>query len=104
MLRAHTWPGNVRELEHWIESAIVLAPDGKITQAQLPKQRRAPTASTPNAEGGVVLPLGLSLEEAEKRYLSATLDACDGNKAEAARRLGIGRNTIGRVMRASASR
>ena len=34
---------------------------------------------------------------ATKRYVSATLDACEGNKAEAARRLEIGRNTIGRM-------
>jgi transcriptional regulator with GAF, ATPase, and Fis domain len=101
MLRAHAWPGNVRELEHWIESAIVLAPDGKITASHLPKQRKAATASTPQvgAADGVVLPLGLTLEEAERRYLSATLDACEGNKAEAARRLAIGRNTIGRVLK-----
>jgi Nif-specific regulatory protein len=100
MLRAHTWPGNVRELEHWIESAIVLAPDGMIASLHLPKQRRLPGASAATSPAdGVVLPLGLTLEEAERRYLAATLDACDGNKAEAARRLAIGRNTIGRVLK-----
>jgi Nif-specific regulatory protein len=106
MLRAHAWPGNVRELEHWIESAIVLAPDGKIRAAHLPKPRKPPsaTASAPAIapavmNEGLVLPLGLTLEEAERRYLQATLDACDGNKAEAARRLAIGRNTIGRVLK-----
>jgi Nif-specific regulatory protein len=45
----------------------------------------------------VAIPLGLTLDEATKRYVAATLDACDGNKAEAARRLEIGRNTIGRM-------
>jgi Nif-specific regulatory protein len=45
----------------------------------------------------VVVPLGLTLDEASRRYVSATLEACDGNKAEAARRLEIGRNTIGRM-------
>ncbi len=100
MLRTHTWPGNVRELEHWIESAIVLAPDGRITAAHLPKPRRVQAPGAPPAPAdAVVLPLGLSLEEAERRYLVATLDACDGNKAEAARRLSIGRNTIGRVLK-----
>ena len=110
MLRGHAWPGNVRELEHWIESAIVLAPDGKITAGHLPKPRKSPSASasqpnvTPSASASasadeVVLPLGLTLEEAERRYLQATLDACDGNKAETARRLAIGRNTIGRVLK-----
>ena len=41
--------------------------------------------------------LGMTLEEATRRYVSATLDACDGTKAEAAQRLEIGRNTIGRM-------
>ena len=45
----------------------------------------------------MALPLGLTLDEATRRYVQATLDACDGNKAEAARRLEIGRNTIGRM-------
>ncbi|HEY8074497.1 MAG TPA: sigma-54 dependent transcriptional regulator, partial [Labilithrix sp.] len=94
MLRAHAWPGNVRELEHWIESAIVLAPDGRIAPSHLPKQRRAQT----RAEAGGV-PLGLTLDEATRRYVAATVEACDGNKAEAARRLEVGRNTIGRVLK-----
>jgi Nif-specific regulatory protein len=115
VLRAHTWPGNVRELEHWIESAVVLAPDGRIGTAHLPRMRRvvpvAPTAgastaapatassstSTSTSAAAVSIPLGLTLDEATKRYVSATLDACEGNKAEAARRLEIGRNTIGRM-------
>ena len=36
---AHDYPGNVRELEHWIESAIALAPDGRVTLAHLPSRR-----------------------------------------------------------------
>ncbi|MEI8255246.1 MAG: tetratricopeptide repeat protein, partial [Deltaproteobacteria bacterium] len=43
ILRSHSWPGNVRELEHWIESAIALGPDGRVTAAQLPA-RRGPRA------------------------------------------------------------
>ncbi len=107
VLRAHTWPGNVRELEHWIESAVVLAPDGRIGTTHLPRTRRGPApaagagagagAGAAAGEGGVALPLGMTLEEATRRYVQATLDACDGNKAEAARRLEIGRNTIGRM-------
>ncbi len=98
MMRTHQWPGNVRELEHWVESAIVLAPDGRIGAAHLPRPRdigRAPTADA----NAVVLPLGLTLEEASRRYVAATVDACDGNKAEAARRLDVGRNTIGRTLK-----
>lgn len=99
-MRAHTWPGNVRELEHWVESAIVLAPDGRIRASHLPRVRRGVHEGreepTP-AEAGI--PLGLSLEEATSRYVAATVEACDGNKAEVARRLEVGRNTIGRVLK-----
>jgi Nif-specific regulatory protein len=104
VLRAHTWPGNVRELEHWIESAVVLAPDGRIGTQHLPRMRKGAGASAgasagagAGASAGVAIPLGVTLEEATRRYVAATLEACEGNKAEAARRLEIGRNTIGRM-------
>jgi Nif-specific regulatory protein len=107
VMRAHTWPGNVRELEHWVESAIVLAPDGRIAASHLPRPRRASvpgvTAARPASEPAIAeahaVPLGLTLEEATWRYVAATVDACDGNKAEAARRLDVGRNTIGRILK-----
>ncbi len=94
-LRRHSWPGNVRELEHWIESAIVLAPDGLVRAENFPSE--SPIVDDGSA-GGFALPVGLSLEEAERRYVAATVAACDGNKAEAARRLGIGRNTLARAL------
>jgi Nif-specific regulatory protein len=104
VLRTHTWPGNVRELEHWVESAVVLAPDGRIGPSHLPRARQVigprpagGAGDSPGAGGGVEIPLGLTLEEATRRYVGATLEACDGNKAEAARRLEIGRNTVGRM-------
>jgi transcriptional regulator with GAF, ATPase, and Fis domain len=109
VIRAHTWPGNVRELEHWVESAIVLAPDGRIGASHLPRTRRSPSAtalrpvSDPSlvaaSPAGTVVPFGLTLDDATRRYVQATVDACDGNKAEAARRLDIGRNTIGRILK-----
>ncbi len=102
-LREHSFPGNVRELEHWIESAVVLAPDGRIGAGHLPRARRvAPGGDRPSVtagHGGVPLPLGLPLDEAIQRYVAATVDAAGGNKAEAARRLAIGRNTIGRYLK-----
>jgi Nif-specific regulatory protein len=47
---------------------------------------------------GVELPLGLTLDEAIRRYADATVAACDGNKTEAARKLNIGRNTLARAL------
>jgi Nif-specific regulatory protein len=134
-LREHAWPGNVRELEHWIESAVVLATDGRIARSTLPARRgpreepgssdalrpppstqaeappsraataaesadaRAPEGDTRAGDNNVLVPLGLSLEDAMRRYVAATLTACNGNKTEAARRLSVGRNTIGRALK-----
>ena len=50
------------------------------------------------ADESIELPLGLSLEEATRRYVDATVAACDGNKTEAARKLNIGRNTLARAL------
>jgi DNA-binding NtrC family response regulator len=94
-LRAHRWSGNVRELEHWVESAVVLSPDGHLAEELLPQSRRMASG----AHGAGAIPLGLTLEEATQRYIKATVDACDGNRTEAAKRLGVGRNTVGRALK-----
>ncbi len=102
VLRRHRWAGNVRELEHWVESAVVLSPDGRIADELWPQSRRggepAPTSAAPR-EAGVTLPAGLTLDDAIERYIRATVDACGGNKTEAAKRLAVGRNTVGRALK-----
>src|SRR5581483_8974864 len=90
-LLAHDFPGNVRELEHWIESAIVLAPDGVIRASAFPSAEGAPRKPH---EPAIEIALGLSLEEAERRYARAVVQQHEGNKTEAAKALGIGRNTL----------
>jgi Nif-specific regulatory protein len=100
VLRAHDWPGNVRELEHWIESAVVLSPDGGITPALLPSARRVRVGDTKGAPHAAI-PLGLSLNDATRRYIDATLQACEGNKTHAARSLRVGRNTLARALSSS---
>lgn len=96
-LLSHSWPGNVRELEHWVESATVLAgPGGELADDLLPPSARS---VPPPGSAGFRLPLGLPLTEVSIRYIRATVEACGGNKAEAARRLGVGRNTVLRAMK-----
>jgi Nif-specific regulatory protein len=108
-IRAHPWPGNVRELEHWVESAIALSRDGRIGAELLPMRRtitqelpavkrQAEPAAAPSPRD-VALPIGLSLDEATARYAEATVTACEGNKTEAAKKLGIGRNTLARLLK-----
>jgi Nif-specific regulatory protein len=95
-LFAHRWPGNVRELEHWIESALVLAPDGVIRASRFPERPPGPTSLAPG-DDAVRLPHGLSANEARDAYVRATLEHVGGNKSEAARRLGVSRNTVARL-------
>jgi Nif-specific regulatory protein len=104
-LHAHTWPGNVRELEHWVESAVVLSRDGTIRPEHLP--RRVSRESRENggavADGREVsLATSLTLEEASRRYALAQLELAGGNRTETARRLGISRNRLARLLGGSA--
>ena len=71
IIRAHSYPGNVRELEHWIESAIVLAPDGRITAGQLP---RTPENSRIEPQH----PRGRHSARIDARRRDAALRATDG--------------------------
>ena len=93
-LYKHSWPGNVRELEHCIESAVVLAKGEVIGSAQLSLPGRAGEHTSP----GFYAP-GTSLEVVERDHILRTLEFCDGNQSEAARMLGIGRNTLARKLK-----
>jgi len=44
-------------------------------------------------------PAGAPLREVIREHVQRTVEACDGNHSEAARRLGIGRNTLARHLR-----
>jgi Nif-specific regulatory protein len=93
-LREHTWPGNVRELEHFVESRVVLSRDGVIDVSDIPRV----AVGAPSPVAGVNLPHGLSLHEAARRYAAATVARLSGNRSQAARELGIGRNRVGRLL------
>lgn len=57
-----------------------------------------PPTGNEAAEPSIALPLGLTLEEASARYVEATVAHCGDNRTEAARRLGLGRNTVTRML------
>ncbi len=102
-LIAYSWPGNVRELENAIERAVVLAAGPTIGIKDLGLSPRVTTgvmAAVPAAVAdAIVLPPGLSLEQAERRYAVAILEREDGNQSAAARALGISRNKLARLLR-----
>lgn len=87
-LQAYEWPGNVRELRNFIERSLIL---GYFPKEDLPLNldldEREHTAEDPQNE---------SLEQVEKTHILRVLNACSGNKSEAARRLGVSRKTLER--------
>jgi DNA-binding NtrC family response regulator len=90
LLEAYDWPGNVRELRNVIERAVILASDGAVGPAHLPKEILARAADP--AAG--VADEWLTLEQLERRHIRAVLERCGGNKTRAARELGISRVTL----------
>jgi two-component system response regulator HydG len=91
-LRAHHWPGNVRELRNAIERALVLSPPGRLEMVDLDGPRGAP----PAGEG--MLPFPATLKQITQAASQAMLQLAGGNKSEAARRLGISRPRLQRIL------
>ena len=91
-LADYPWPGNVRELENVIGGAVIMASSTTITPAALPEELRPGAASPRAAES-------LNLQEMEKRLIRRALTRTDGNKARAARLLGIDTSTLWRKLK-----
>lgn len=121
LFMSYSWPGNVRELRHILEHACILCPGGEITLKHLRRdlvdQMRAsgfvsPTAAPPSAPAPVpetpsmahypteYAPQPPMRRKADKQDILDALERCDGNKAKAARQLGIHRATLYRKLKA----
>jgi len=87
------WPGNVRELENCIERAVALTRMTHITATDLPEKIHdyQPSRIVIGGEGPDEL---ITLEEMERRYVRRVLEACGGNKTQAAKVLGIDRRSL----------
>jgi DNA-binding NtrC family response regulator len=92
-LYTYDWPGNIRELRNCVESAVVMSQGKLITVEDLP-----PGIKAGNDEGWIRIPLGTSMEEAEKIIIRETVSAQKGNQSKAADILGIGRKTLHRKL------
>jgi len=92
-LLAYDWPGNVRELRNCMERVVALMRGERVGVEDLPPKVR-------DYRSGHVLIAGdhphelQPLEEVERRYILRVVEACKGNKSQAARVLGIGRKTL----------
>ncbi len=92
-LYAYDWPGNVRQLRNCIESAVVMTSGTVITLDDLPPSIRS-GAEVPS----LLIPVGVTMAEAEKQVILQTLSANSGNKSKTAEILGIGRKTLHRKL------
>lgn len=85
----YNWPGNIRELRNCIESSVVLCNGNEIKFTDLPQSIKEKTS-----EKTITIPIGISMEEAEKIIIQENLAANNGNKSVTADILQIGRKTL----------
>ncbi len=103
-LRNYDWPGNVRELRNVIERAMIIAKDRFIRPEDLPERVRrsalgvlSPSESSHVPRSGNLRSI---LAETERQVIQETLKSASGNKAKAARILGIHRTSLYEKMKA----
>jgi DNA-binding NtrC family response regulator len=99
----YTWPGNVRELQNIVTRACVLNQGTPITAAELRpwlrqeemrSEERGATEERTSLDADEI-----TLDEMERRLIVATLKRCDGHRAKAAEKLGIGLRTLSGKLR-----
>lgn len=101
-LRTQPWPGNVRELANVLERALAMTDHDVLVLDDF-----VPHASSPRPDEGWLGDIAddrADLESMERRYVRLVLDRCGGNKAQAARVLGVDRTTLYRKLGAMAER
>lgn len=86
----YSWPGNVRELQSTIRYALVRSRGRTIRPLHLPQELRSAPGNTPPGP----------LKKLDRTKVKAVLDKTGGNKAKAARLLGVGRATLYRFLKA----
>jgi DNA-binding NtrC family response regulator len=91
-LMSYAWPGNSRELEQTIEAVLTLSRGGEVT----PERIRTVLGRRPRRYAA---PHVFPLRQLERDYIAGVLSSCNWNQSLAARRLGIGRNTLMRKIK-----
>ena len=94
LLLRYPWPGNVRELQNAVEHAVVLAAGPRIDASDLPEEVRLRLPHRLSSD------MSRSLEDVERDYILAVLEANGGNQKKTAQQLKIGSATLYRRLRA----
>ncbi len=94
-LTAHNWPGNVRELRNVVERAVIVCSRRNIGLEELaPSVIRSAEPELVTGTGEVAIPVGTTVEQAQKDLILRTLEATAHNKTRAADILGISLKTL----------
>jgi DNA-binding NtrC family response regulator len=93
-MKSYPWPGNVRELRNAVQRGAILCREGDVQPEHLPPAVRGGEPLVRSAGRGVFVPVGTSIDDAEKAILLETLRHCGGNKQQAAEILGISLKTL----------
>ena len=98
LLLNYRWPGNVRELENIVTRASVLNLGQPMTAEEIRPWLigEVDDPVTPQASS---LPVGMSLEQMERKLIEATLERFAGHRAKTAEALGIGIRTLTNKLR-----
>lgn len=111
LFMGYAWPGNIRELRHLLEHACILSPGGEINlkhlRGDLVDQMRASSFAPNTVPAGTMptppfMPASMppTSRKAGREEILEALERCAGNKARAARQLGIHRATLYRKLKA----
>jgi DNA-binding NtrC family response regulator len=91
-LQSMPWPGNVRELENTVNRLAIFAASGQITLSDVELEQHRSVEAAPHAQPSAPAPDRLL--DMEREHILRVLKETQGNKSEAARRLGIERKTL----------
>ena len=87
-LMEHGWPGNVRELANAVERLVLLAEDGRPSIEDLPAELRRSAVGDDGCPFSLPAD-GLIWEQVERGLMAQALERSQGNRAAAARLLGL---------------
>ncbi|PYT18335.1 MAG: transcriptional regulator [Acidobacteria bacterium] len=92
---AYSWPGNVRELRNVLERGVILAGEGTLQASQLPPGFGGAPVPAVSTDGNELrVPVGYTIEQAERALIELTLEHTKHNKTRAAEILGISQKTL----------
>ena len=91
LLAGYDWPGNVRELENLIERLIVLSRGDRIETDKLPPEIKGETTGSPRS---AETRFKEAVKKFEADFIRQALEKAEGRKGEAAKQMGIHRNTL----------